>query len=128
MLRIWVESNRQGEYNCQHCLIELTTRLSLLVQFFRKKNEIMKFFFFFFIVMGWTSYESELLGAFILFYFFNELFVEYFVHLLLFGIILLLFGLCLLLFGWPIFIVVILSFNLLFKGLRIIFGGLRLFV
>ena len=53
------------------------------------------------------------------FFFLNNLFVEYFVHLLLFCLILLLFGLYLLLFG-PIFIVVILTFNLLFKGLRII--------
>ena len=76
----------------------------------KKKKEIMDY-------MGWMSYNSEWLGV-LIFFFFNELFVEYVVHLLLY---------------WPNLELVwgfllLLLLLLLFMGLRIIFGRPRLFL
>ena len=56
-----------------------------------KKNEIEDYFH----RISWTSYKFEWLEIF--FFFLNGLFVEYFIHLLLFDLIMLLFGLNLML-------------------------------
>ena len=85
----------------------------LLVLLFRK-NEIIKFAFY---GIGWMNYESEMIKDFY-FLFLNELFIEYFVHLLLFDLILLLLGLFLLIF--------VFCFLFFLKRLRIFFGEPRL--
>ena len=65
------------------------------------------------------NYESEMIKDFY-FLFLNEVFIEYFVHLLLFDLILLLLGLFLLIF--------VFCFLFFLKRLRIFLGEPRLFL